>query len=91
MIKSFRCKDTERLYNRQFVKKFSGIERLAVKRLRILESANTLESLAGLPSNPLERLKGDRIGQYSIRINDQYRLCFLSDDAATNVEIVDYH
>ena len=62
MIKSFRCKDTEKLYNKQFVKKFSGIERLAIKRLRILESANTLEALAGLPSNRLERLKGDRIG-----------------------------
>lgn len=73
------------------LKKFSGIERLAIKRLRILESANTLEALAGLPSNRLERLKGDRIGQYSIRINDQYRICFSWDDAATNVEIVDYH
>ncbi|MFM7355044.1 MAG: type II toxin-antitoxin system RelE/ParE family toxin [Microcystis aeruginosa] len=91
MIKSFRCKDTEKLYNKQFVKKFSGIERLAIKRLRILESANTLEALAGLPSNRLERLKGDRIGQYSIRINDQYRICFSWDDAATHVEIVDYH
>ena len=47
--------------------------------------------LAGLPSNRLERLKGDRIGQYSIRVNDQYRICFSWDDAATNVEIVDYH
>lgn len=79
------------IYNKQFVKKFSGIERLAIKRLRILESANTLEALAGLPSNRLERLKGDRIGQYSIRVNDQYRICFSWDDAATNVEIVDYH
>jgi proteic killer suppression protein len=91
MIKSFGCKDTEKLYNRGFVKKFSGIERLAVKRLRILDSANTLKALAELPGNRLKRLKGDRIGQYSIRINDQYRICFLWDDAPYNVEIVDYH
>jgi len=91
MIKSFRCKDTEKLYNRVFVKKFSGLERAALKRLRILDSADTLEALANLPSNRLERLKGDRIGQYSIRVNDQYRICFSWDDAATNVEIVDYH
>jgi toxin HigB-1 len=91
MIKSFRCKDTKKLYDREFVKKFSGIERLAIKRLRILDSANTLEALAGLPSNHLERLKGNRIGQYGIRINDQYRICFLWDDAPYNVEIVDYH
>jgi proteic killer suppression protein len=91
MIKSFCCKDTEKLYNRKFVKKFSGIERLAIKRLRILDSANTLGALAGLPSNRLERLKGDRVGQYSIRVNDQYRICFSWDDSPYNVEIVDYH
>ena len=91
MIKSFRCKDTEKLYNREFVKKFSGIERLAIKRLRILDSANTLGALAGLPSNRLERLKGDRIGQYSIRVNDQYRYRFSWDDSPYYVEIVDYH
>ena len=91
MIKSFRCKDTEKLYNRVFVKKFSGLERSALKRLRILDSADTLEAFANLPSNRLERLKGDRMGQYSIRINDQFRICFLWDDCPYDVEIVDYH
>ena len=86
MIKSFRCKDTEKLYNRVFVKKFSGLERSALKN-----SADTLEALANLPSNRLERLKGDRMGQYSIRINDQFRICFLWDNCPYDVEIVDYH
>ncbi|MDJ0579797.1 type II toxin-antitoxin system RelE/ParE family toxin [Crocosphaera sp.] len=76
MIKSFKCKDTERLYNRIFVRKFSGFERSALKRLRILDNADSLLALAGLPSNRLESLKADRIGQYSIRINDQWRICF---------------
>lgn len=76
MIRTFRDKLTEKLYNRQFVKQFSGIERQALKRLRILDSAETLATLGALPSNRLESLKGDRTGQYSIRINDQWRICF---------------
>lgn len=91
MIRSFKDKPTERLYNRQFVKQFSGIERQALKRLRILDSAETLTSLGALPSNRLESLKGDRAGQYSIRINDQWRICFRWDEAPYDVEIVDYH
>jgi proteic killer suppression protein len=91
MIKSFKCKDTEKLYRREFVKEFSGLERAAFKRLRILDSADSLQALAGLPSNRLEALKGDRKGQYSIRINDQWRVCFLWDEGAEVVEIVDYH
>ena len=91
MIKSFKCKNTEKLYRREFVKKFSGLERAALKRLRILDSAESLEALAGLPSNRWEALKGDRKGQYSIRINDQWRLCFRWDKGANEVEIVDYH
>ncbi len=91
MIKSFKCKDTEKLYNRIFVRKFSGFERSALKRLRILDNADSLLALAGLPSNRLESLKGDRIGQYSIRINDQWRICFEWDNKPYNVEIVDYH
>ena len=91
MIKSFKCKDTEKLYNRIFVRKFSGFERSALKRLRILDNADSLLALAGLPSNRLESLKGDRIGQYSIRINDQWRICFEWDNNPYNVEIVDYH
>jgi proteic killer suppression protein len=91
MIKSFKNSHTEKLYRREFVKRFSGIERQAVKRLRILDSAPTIETLAALPSNRLESLKGDRQGQYSIRINDQWRICFKWDDAPYDVEIVDYH
>lgn len=91
MIKSFKDSHTEKLYNRKFIKRFSGIERQAVKRLRILDSAPTLDILAALPSNRLERLKGDRQGQYSIRINDQWRVCFKWDDAPYDVETVDYH
>lgn len=91
MIKGFKCKNTAKLYEKKSVKKFSGIERSALKRLRILDSAETLESLRALPSNRLEALKGDRIGQYSIRINDQWRICFSWDNGAQEVEIVDYH
>ena len=91
MIKSFKCKDTEKLYNRQLVKRFSGFERQALKRLRILDSAPTLEALAALPGNRLEGLMGDRKGQFSIRINRQWRICFVWDDGAYDVEIVDYH
>lgn len=91
MIKSFKDKQSEALYNRQFVKRFAGIERQAVKRLRVLESAMTLNALAALPSNRLEALKGDRVGQYSIRINDQWRICFCWDEGPYDVEIVDYH
>lgn len=91
MIKSFKGKDTQALYRRQSVKRFSGIERQALKRLRILDSAETLQALAALPSNRLEALKGDRKGQYSIRVNDQWRVCFIWQDGAYDVEIVDYH
>ena len=91
MKKSFKDKNTENFYNRQPVKKFSGIERQALKRLRILDSSPTLEALACLPSNRLESLKGDRKGQYSIRINHQWRVCFKWDDGALDVEITDYH
>jgi proteic killer suppression protein len=91
MIRNFRNKDTENLYHLQFVRRFSGIERQARRRLRILDSARTLADLAGLPSNRFESLKGDRQGAYSIRINDQWRICFRWDDAPYDVEIVDYH
>jgi proteic killer suppression protein len=77
MIKSFKCKDTENLYNRQLVKRFLDFERQALKRLRILDSAPTLKALAVLPSNQLEGLMGDRKGQFSIRINRQWRICFM--------------
>jgi len=91
MIKTFKGKETEALYNRKFVNRFSGFERQAYKRLRILDSAETLQTLRALPSNWLEALKGDRKGQYSIRINNQWRICFVWNDGACDVEIVDYH
>ena len=91
MIKGFKCKSTAKLYRREFVKKFSGFERAALKRLRILDSSESLESLASLPSNRFEALKGDRKGQFSIRINDQWRICFRWNNGADDVEIVDYH
>jgi proteic killer suppression protein len=91
MIKSFKDKDTESLHERQFVRRFSGFERQALKRLRILDSATSLQMLAALPSNRFEALDGDRKGQYSIRVNRQWRICFRWDDAPYEVEIVDYH
>jgi proteic killer suppression protein len=91
MIQSFKDKATENLYQRQFVRKFSGFERQALKRLRILDSATSLQTLAALPSNHFEALRGDRRGQYSIRINQQWRICFRWQDAPYDVEIVDYH
>jgi len=92
MIQSFRDKDTEQLYNRQFVRRFSGIERQAIRRLRILDTSETMQAVAMLPGNRFEALKGDRQGQYSIRINNQWRICFRWGEAGPyDVEIVDYH
>ena len=92
MIRTFRDKDTESLFNGQRVRKFSGFISQAEKRLEILEAATSLKDLSGLPGNRFEALKGDRKGQYSIRINDQWRICFeWHEGHAENVEIVDYH
>ena len=92
MIKSFKDKKTEQLYRGQPVRKFQSIRRQAEKRLRILEAADSLEALMYLPSNRFKALSGDRQGQYSIRINDRWRLCFTwSDDGPADVEITDYH
>ena len=92
MIKSFRDADTERLFRREPVKRFRAIERSALRKLDMLDAADSLHTLGTLPGNRLERLKGDRADQYSIRINDQWRLCFRWTDAgAEDVEIVDYH
>ncbi len=92
MIKSFRCRDTEALFEDEFVRRFQAIERVARRKLESLNSATNLEDLALIPGNRLEALKGDRAGQYSIRINDQWRLCFKwSEGHSTDVEIVDYH
>ncbi|NQV82459.1 MAG: type II toxin-antitoxin system RelE/ParE family toxin [Rhodospirillales bacterium] len=92
MIKGFKCKHTETLFSRTFVKRFSAIERVARMKLAIIDSADTLNDLRVPPANRLEALKGDRKGQYSIRINDQFRICFRwKADGVYDVEIVDYH
>jgi len=91
MIKSFKCKRTEKNFKKKHVKKFSGFARQAEKRLLILNSAEVLKDLKAFPSNRFEKLVGDRLGQYSISINMQWRICFSWDDAPYDVEIVDYH
>jgi len=92
MIISFKCKHTEALSKGQPIKRFSNIATVARRKLRQLEIAYQLEDLKVPPGNHLELLKGDRSGQHSIRINNQWRLCFYWTDAgAENVEIVDYH
>jgi proteic killer suppression protein len=92
MIRSFKCADTESLANGLRVKRFVNIAALARRKLRQIEIAGRLEDLRVPPGNRLEELKGDRSGQYSIRINDQWRVCFSWREAgAEDVEIVDYH
>ena len=92
MIRSFREKDSEALYLGHRVRRFEGFAAQAERRLQTLDSATCLEDLAGLPSNRLEALSGDRKGQYSIRINQQWRICFeWREDGPYSVEIVDYH
>ncbi len=93
MIKSFKCKETEKLFNQIGSRKFpTEIIRSARRKLEILEAAVTLVDLRIPPSNHLEKLKADRKGQYSIRINMQWRICFVWDNGdAFGVEIVDYH
>ncbi|MFA5903999.1 MAG: type II toxin-antitoxin system RelE/ParE family toxin [Desulfobacula sp.] len=92
MIQSFKGKKTKIFYEGKRVPEFQSFSRQAEKRLRVLDAADTLLALKMLPSNRFEALGGDRKGQYSIRINDQYRICFEWGDAGPeNVEIVDYH
>ncbi len=94
MIRSFRDKATARFAAGDFVKAFSGFARQAEVRLDRLEAASNVQDLAALPGNRLEALKGDRAGQYSIRINDQWRICFewiAGAPGPDNVEITDYH
>ena len=93
MIKSFYCKETEKIFNRQFVKRFSvDIQRLAYRKLVFLDSTETLSDLRVPPGNRLEKLSGKRQGQYSIRVNDQWRICFKWHEGnAYEVEITDYH
>lgn len=92
MIKGFRCKETERVFQRRHSKRFSGIQRTALRKLLVLDAAGLLEDLRVPPANRLEKLSGDRRGQHSIRINDRWRICFRwRDGHAHDVEIVDYH
>ncbi len=92
MIRSFKCAYTEKLSKGNRVKQFESITKIARRKLRQIEIANRLNDLRVPPGNHLEVLKGDRSGQYSIRINERWRICFLwTDDGAENVEIVDYH
>ena len=92
MIRSFRCQETEALCKGYSSRKFQSIERAARKRLRWLDAATSLNDLAGIRGNRLEALRGQRAGQYSIRINDQWRICFAwKEGGAGDVEIVDYH
>lgn len=92
MIKTFRCADTEALFNRQRVSRFVNIEAAARRKLVMLHAAVALEFLKVPPGNRLEALKGDRAGQHSIRVNDHFRVCFRwVAGNAEDVEIVDYH
>ena len=92
MIRSFKCPETESLANGDRVKRFVNIEAVARRKLRQLEISTRLEDLKVPPGNRLEALKGRRTGQYSIRINDQWRVCFRWTAAgADDVEIIDYH
>ena len=91
-IKSFKCKETEALFSGRRIARWVNIERAALRKLEQLDWSAILEDLRVPPGNKLEALKGDRKGQHSIRINDQWRVCFIwSIDSATEVEIVDYH
>jgi proteic killer suppression protein len=92
MIKGFHCADTQALFETGKCKRFSALAKIATRKLAQLDAAETLEFLRSPPGNRLEALKGDRKGQYSIRVNDRYRLCFRwTAGGPTDVEIVDYH
>jgi len=92
MIKSFRCKDTLALFENRTPGRFRSIAVVAERKLQMLDSAKTIADLRSPPGNRLEALRGNRKGTWSIRINDQWRLCFkYQDGGAFDVEIVDYH
>ena len=92
MIQSFRCKYTQSLFEGGSPQRFRAIQNVATRKLTQLDAANTLEFLRSPPGNRLEALKGNRQGQYSIRVNKQFRLCFVwTESGPENVEIIDYH
>ena len=93
MIKSFKCKKTKKIFEQTIIKKFpSEIQERALNKLEMINTAKTVDDLRIPPSNHLEQLTGDRKGQYSIRVNNKYRICFeWTRGSAENVELVDYH
>lgn len=93
MIQSFADRDTERLFEREPVRRFpAALHRAMLRKLGLVDAAEHLDDLRVPPGNPLEKLKGDRAGQHSIRVNDQWRICFRwKDGNAYDVQIVDYH
>ena len=93
MIKSFKGKETKKIFSGEFSKEFpQNIQHRALHRLEMLSNAANINDLRIPPSNRLEALSGDRLGQFSIRVNDKYRICFeWVDNCAENVELVDYH
>ena len=92
VIRSFRCRDTGRLYQAERIARFANIESVSRRRLDALHVATTLRDLSARPGNRLEALLGDRIGQYSIRVNDQYRIVFRFEGGnALDVRVMDYH
>lgn len=92
MIQSFKCTDTRALFETGKNKRFSNMANVAMRKLAQLAAAETLEFMRAPPGNRLEALAGDRAGQYSVRVNDQYRLCFRWEATGPEeVEIVDYH
>ena len=93
MIKSFKCKETNKIFNREYSQKLPmDIQKVAFRKLKMVNRAFVLDDLKVPPGNKLESLRGDRKGQYSIRINNQWRICFKwKDQDAFDVEIVDYH
>ncbi len=92
MIRTFRSKETEELFEYHHTRRFRAFERVALRKLLQIHAATELHILASAPGNHLEALRGDRKGQHSIRINEQWRICFLwKEGHAYDVEIVDYH
>jgi len=91
-IRSFKCNDTQRLFGGERVKRFVNIESVAMRKLAMLNRAGNIGDLRVPPGNRLEALKGDRVGQYSTRVNDQFRVCFVwTSSGPSDVEIIDYH
>jgi proteic killer suppression protein len=92
MIKSFSCKKTEKFWNKRGdTTDFRAFSKVAMRKLRMVNAAIELSDLMSPPGNHLEPLKGDRLGQHSIKINAQYRICFIWNEGAQKVEITDYH